>query len=69
MWKYALHPELEEPGFGFPALSEFRERLVQHQACARILDQLLTRLRELGLLRERGRQRTDSTRTNVTVGL
>lgn len=60
-WKYALHLDLEDTGFDFSVLSEFRERLVKHQASQRVLDRVLERMRVLGLLKERGRQRTDST--------
>jgi hypothetical protein len=42
-------------------LSEFRARVVGHQLEERVLDLLLDRLRALGLVKESGRQRTDST--------
>ena len=42
-------------------LSEFRARLVSKDADRLLLDTLLERLRQLGLLKPRGRQRTDST--------
>jgi transposase len=60
-WKYALALELDDPGFNHTVLSEFRSRLVYGQAERQILDILLDQLRELGLIPERGRQRTDST--------
>jgi transposase len=59
-WKYALHLPLDDAGFNFSVLSDFRERLVAHDASARLFDCLLEDLRELGLLKRRGRQRTDS---------
>jgi transposase len=59
-WKYALHLPLEYPGFYFRVLSDFRERLLAHAASARLFEQLLSQLRTLGLLKRRGRQRTDS---------
>ena len=59
-WKYALHLPLDAPGFNFSVLSDFRERLVAHDASARLFDRLLEDLRDLGLLKRRGRQRTDS---------
>jgi transposase len=59
-WKYALALELTDPGFDHTVLSEFRSRLVNFQAGQRLLDTLLDRLKELGLIRRRGRQRTDS---------
>jgi transposase len=60
-WKYALHLPLAHAGFDFSVLSEFRDRLVEHEAGERVLDRVLERLRAMGLLKERGRQRTDST--------
>jgi hypothetical protein len=60
-WKYALGLELDDPGFDFSVLSGFRARLVAHGQEEHILELLLERLSELGLLRAGGRQRTDST--------
>src|SRR4051812_27172726 len=60
-WKYALALELTDPGFDHTVLSEFRSRLVHGQAELQLLDTLLQRCRDLGLIRRRGRQRTDST--------
>ncbi len=59
-WKYALHLPLDATGFHSSVLTDFRERLVRHAASARLFDRLLDDLRELGLLKRRGRQRTDS---------
>ncbi|HYN63531.1 MAG TPA: transposase [Candidatus Limnocylindrales bacterium] len=59
-WKYALHLPLEYAGFDFSVLSDFRARLLAHDAATRLFDTLLGQLRELGLLKRRGRQRTDS---------
>lgn len=59
-WKYALHLPLEYPGFNFSVLSEFRDRVIEHQAEARLFDRVLQQLHALGLVRRRGRQRTDS---------
>jgi transposase len=66
-WKYALGLELTDPGFDHTVLSEFRSRLVNGQAELQLLDTLLERCRELGLIRERGRQRTDSTHVLAAV--
>jgi transposase len=60
-WKYALGLELTDPGFDHTVLSEFRARLVSKNAERLLLDTLLDRLRKLGLIKQRGRQRTDST--------
>jgi transposase len=59
-WKYALHLPLDYEGFNFSVLSEYRARLVNHQAQGRVFDALLKDLQALGLLKRRGRQRTDS---------
>lgn len=60
-WKYALGLALTDPGFDHTVLSEFRTRLVEGKAELLLFDVLLRRLREEGLVRARGRQRTDST--------
>src|SRR5215470_3620819 len=60
-WKYLLGLDLEDPGFDFSVLSEFRDRLLMGGREQRLLDDLLERFRERGLLKERGKQRTDST--------
>jgi transposase len=57
---YALHLPLDYAGFDFSVLSDFRARLLAHHAAARLFDTLLGQLRDLGLLKRRGRQRTDS---------
>jgi transposase len=59
-WKYALHLPLEYEGFDFSVLSEFRDRVLQHGAEARLFDRVLSQLVGLGLIKRRGRQRTDS---------
>ncbi len=66
-WKYALGLELTDPGFDHTVLSEFRSRLVQNQAERLPLDLLLKRLRQRGLIKVRGRQRTDSTHVLAAV--
>ena len=66
-WKYALSLELTDAGFDHTVLSEFRGRLVEGGAERLLLDVLLRRFRELGLLRARGRQRTDSTHVLAAV--
>lgn len=59
-WKYALHLPLAYEGFDYSVLSEFRDRLLEHQAEGRVFEQLVQEFRSMGLLKERGRQRTDS---------
>ncbi|SNT55913.1 Transposase [Actinacidiphila glaucinigra] len=65
--KYALGLELEDPGFDFSVLSEFRDRLIAHGLEELVLDRLLERVGALGLLRAGGRQRTDSTHVLAAV--
>jgi transposase len=60
-WKYLLGLELTDPGFDASVLTEFRARLVNHQASQRIFDHLVTLLSERGWIKKRGVQRTDST--------
>ncbi len=66
-WKYALSLELTDPGFDSSVLSEFRTRLLAGGAEQMLFETLLTLLREQGLLKRRGRQRTDSTHVLAAV--
>lgn len=66
-WKYLLCLELDDPGFDFSVLCEFRARLVEQGAERRLFDDLLLRLRERQLVKARGRQRTDSTHVLACV--
>jgi len=66
-WKYALCLELDDPGFDYSVLSEFRARLLAHAQAGLLFDLLLTRCREAGLVRARGRQRTDSTQVLAAI--
>jgi transposase len=66
-WKYALGLELTDSGFDHTVLSEFRSRLVQGKLELTLLDVLLTRVQTLGLLKQRGKQRTDSTHVLAAV--
>jgi transposase len=60
-WKYALGMTLTDPGFNASILSEFRARLIAHGLGEQVLDTLLVRLGEWGLVKAGGKQRTDST--------
>ena len=60
-WKYCLGLELEDEGFEFTALNGFRERLLAGGAERVLFDRLLDLLRQRGLVKAGGRQRTDST--------
>ncbi len=66
-WKYALGLTLTDPGFDHTVLSEFRTRLVTGSAELLLLDVLLERLKSEGLVKARGRQRTDSTHVLAAV--
>lgn len=66
-WKYALALELTDPGFDHTVLSEFRSRLVEGEVEILLLDKLLSKLREMKLLKSRARQRTDSTHVLAAV--
>ena len=60
-WKYALGVPLDDEGFDFSVLSEFRSRVVAGGLEQRVLDDLLAVLVEKGLVKAGGKQRTDST--------
>ena len=66
-WKYVLSLELADPGFDHTVLSEFRTRLLAGEAERLLLDTLLAQVRERGLLKTRGRQRTDSTHVLAAI--
>ncbi len=66
-WKYALSLDLSDPGFDYSVLSEFRERLLAGQKEQELLDVLLRELKQRGLLKARGQQRTDSTHVLAAV--
>jgi transposase len=66
-WKYALGLELADTGFDASVLSEFRARLAVDDQAERLLQQMLARLRERGLLVRGGRQRTDATHVLAAV--
>ena len=53
-WKHALGLELADPGFDHSTLCEFRTRLIAGGVEQLLLDAMLTRFRELGLLKARG---------------
>jgi transposase len=66
-WKYMLGLSLEDPGFDFSVLSEFRQRLLQGKAETLLLEKLLERCEGLGLLKGKKKQRTDSTHVLAAV--
>lgn len=66
-WKYLLGLELSDSGFDFSVLCEFRSRLIAGGAERQLLDKVLGSCRNQGLLKARGRQRTDSTHVLASV--
>ena len=67
-WKYCLGLELDDEGFDDSVLAGFRERLVGSGLERVIFSRLLERVRELGLVKAGGRQRTDSTHVLARIG-
>lgn len=66
-WKYLLGLELTDAGFDFSVLSLFRARLVAGGVEQQLLDTLLERFKARGVLKARGRQRTDSTHVLAAI--
>ena len=66
-WKFLLGLELDDPGFDFTVLGDFRSRLIAHGLEERVLEVILSRLSDAALLRAGGRQRTDSTHVLAAV--
>ncbi|MCB8990396.1 MAG: transposase [Ardenticatenaceae bacterium] len=66
-WKYLLGLELENSGFDYSILSEFRQRLVSGGLEQELLDTMLAVLAKHKLLKKRGKQRTDSTHVVAAV--
>ena len=66
-WKYLLALDLADSGFDRSVLCEFRARLLGNKALDRLLARVVDAAREDGLLKARGRQRTDSTHVLAAV--
>jgi transposase len=66
-WKYALHLPLDDPGFHYSDLCNFRKRLIKHGKESLLFDQLLEQIKSLGFLKKRKYQRTDSTHVLAVV--
>jgi transposase len=66
-WKYALALELDDPGFDATILGDFRTRLLAAGAEERLLTLMLDTLVNAGLLKARGRQRSDSTHVLANI--
>jgi transposase len=66
-WKYLLGLKLTDSGFDHSILSRFRDRLIDGQAEMSLLQRLLEKCRDLGLVRERSDMRTDSTHVMASI--
>ncbi len=66
-WKYALGLALDDPGFDASILSEFRARVVEHGLEEVVLDRLLAAVKDKGLVKAGGKQRSDSTHVVAAV--
>jgi len=66
-WKYLLGLEATDAGFHYSLLYEFRSRLLAGDAEHRLFEVLLTHFKAHGWLKERQRQRTDSTHIVAAV--
>src|SRR5450755_45587 len=60
-WLYALALPLDDPGFHYSILTDFRQRVLAGQAQELILEPILQLCRQRGWLKARGKQRTDAT--------
>lgn len=60
-WRYALSLSVDAKSFDFSVLSDFRQRLLAHNAADLLLEPILQVCRERGWLKAGGKQRTDST--------
>ncbi|MBA3534979.1 MAG: IS1182 family transposase [Ardenticatenales bacterium] len=65
--KYALSLELDDAGFDYSILSEFRQRLIAGGIENQVLDTLLSLCQTRGWIKERGKQRTDSTHVLAAI--
>ncbi len=66
-WKYLLGVPLDYAGFDYSVLSEFRSRLLSADATERLFEIPLAKMKTYGLVRSRGRQRSDSTHVLAAV--
>ena len=66
-WKYLLGLNLDDPGFDFTVLADFRRRVLAAGLEQTFLDEVLRRAQALGVLKARSRQRTDSTRILAAI--
>jgi transposase len=65
--KYLLGLPLEDEGFDFSVLSEYRARLIAGGLETQLFEDMLLHLADLGMIKVRGRQRTDSTHVLAAI--
>lgn len=68
-WKYALGLSLDDTGFHYSVLSEFRDRLAVDGRAVRLLELMLDAAKRAGLLRGGGKARTDSTHVLAKISV
>lgn len=66
-WKCALGLELRNSGFDFSVLCDFRKRLVTSDQGEILLDKFLDHLKTEGLIKPKGKQRSDSTHVLANI--
>ena len=66
-WKYLLGLPIDDPGFDYSVLSEFRGRLLETGAEDRLLSIFLNHCSELEIIKKGGKQRTDSTHVLAAI--
>lgn len=66
-WKYALHLPLGYLGFHFTDLYAFRQRLLKNGQERLMFDQVVAKLKAMGLIKKRGKVRTDATHVVALV--
>jgi transposase len=66
-WKYALGLAMKDRGFHHSLLSDHRQRLIEGGMEQQLLNDMLKRFQECDLLKERSRQRTDSTQVLASI--
>ncbi|MBI3978811.1 MAG: transposase, partial [Chloroflexi bacterium] len=59
-WKYARHRPLDYAGFDCSCRCYFRKRVLEHQQDALIFETIRNKVKALGFIKKRGKQRTDS---------
>ncbi|WP_406326603.1 transposase [Streptomyces sp. NBC_00203] len=66
-WKYRLGMDLDDAGFDYSVLSEFRDRMAEGNRADRLLAVMVDHLVAAGLVKRRGAVRTDSTHVLAAV--